>query len=384
MRGVLARHVIPVDCVLAAVIAVFTVTAPHPDALPGAVLPLSAKVAGALAALALAGRRWRPRTSFALVVVCTAGAFSLAGSVPIYIIAVPVGLYTVAVRTDRRTTVFALVLSTFALVVAVAVVSVDLRFFVDGATGLLGWSAVVATVGDAVRSRRVYLAATEERAVRAERTREEEARRQVVEERLRIARELHDVVAHHVAVVSVQAGLAGHLILKQPQAAQQALRQVQRASAAILDDLAGILGVLRQPGEQDQVAPPAPGLWQLDELVDSYVAAGLLVQLSTAGQPRELNDSAGLVAYRVVQEALTNAHKHGGPSVRVVVTYTRGDVVLDVVNLRRHPRPEQPGTGLGLTGMRERAVAVGGTLEVRDAADEFRVRLTLPAPVGAP
>lgn len=380
-RGALRRHALVLDGLLAAVIAVVTVAVPHPDAAPGAVLPLVASVAGAAACVALAGRRWRPRASFALVVVATAAAVSLAGAVPMWVIAAPVGLYTVAVHTDRRTTVRAFVLSTLALVVAVAVVSVDLRFFLDVATGLLGWSAVLAALGDAVRSRRAYLTATEERAERAERTREEEARRQVVEERLRIARELHDVVAHHVAVVSVQAGLAGHLVLKQPQAAQQALRQVQQASAAILDDLAGILSVLRQPDDHNQLAPPAPGLRQLDELVDSYVAAGLPVQLSTAGQPRKLNDSADLVAYRVVQEALTNAHKHGGPSARVAVTYTPGDVVLDVVNPLRSPRPERPGNGLGLTGMRERAAAVGGRLQVGDASDEFRVRLTLPASV---
>ena len=261
-RGVLRRHPLAVDWALAAAIALITVVAPHPDAAPGLLLSLSASVAGAAACLALGGRRSRPRASFALVVLATGTAIVLAGDVPVYIIAVPVGLYTVAVHTDRRTTVRALVCSALALVVAVAVMSPDrdVRFFLDSASGLLAWSAIAAAFGDAVRSRRAYLAATEERADRAERTREEEARRQVVEERLRIARELHDVVAHHVAVVSVQAGLAGHLLLKQPLAAQQALHQVQQASAAILDELAGILSVLtptRRPGPARSTRPRA-------------------------------------------------------------------------------------------------------------------------------
>lgn len=381
LRSVTGRHPLAVDGALAAVIGLVTVLAPHPDALSGQQVPLAATVAAGAACLPLITRRLRPRASFAAVVAATAAAVVLAGGLPVYTVAVVVALYTVAVATDRRTTVHAFALSALVLVAAVGLVSAGQapRFFLDTASGLLTSSAIAAAVGDAVRSRRAYLTATEERADRAERTQEEEARRQVVEERLRIARELHDVVAHHVAVVSVQAGLAGHLILRQPQAAQQALHQVQQASSAILDELAGILNVLRQPDDQDQPGPPAPGLAELEELVDSYVRAGLPVHLSRAGQPRQLSGNADLVAYRVVQEALTNAHKHGGSSARVAITYTPSDIVLDVVNPLNGPQPQHRGTGHGLTGMRERAAAVGGHLQVRaDAPDEFRVRLSLP------
>lgn len=387
LRGVLRRHPLAVDSALAAAIGVVTMVAPNPDAIPGQQVPLAATVAAGAACLALVTRRLRPRASFMAVVLATAVAVVLAHGLPIWNFAEVVALYTVAVATDRRTTVRAFVLSALVLLAAVAVISrnEDVRFFLDGATGMITSGAIAAAFGDAVRSRRAYLAATVERADRAERTREEEARRQVVEERLRIARELHDVVAHHVAVVSVQAGLAAHLILKQPQAAQSALHQVQQASATILDELAGILSVLRHPDDQDQPGLPAPGLGELDELVRFYVDAGLPVQLSRAGQPRQLTGNTDLVAYRVLQEALTNAHKHGGPCARVAVTYTPADVVLDVVNPLRQPAAERFGTGNGLTGMRERAAAVGGDLQVRsDEAGEFRVRLTLPTPVAVP
>lgn len=218
--------------------------------------------------------------------------------------------------------------------------------------GLLGWTAVAAAVGDSVRTRRAYHVATEERADRAERTREEEARRRVAEERLRIARDLHDVVAQNVAVVSVQAGLGDRLFLKQPDAARHALRQVQLASGTILDELAGILSVLRHPDDQDPPGSPAPGLSQLDQLVGSYIDVGLDVKVSATGQPRELAGNTDVVAYRVVQEALTNAHKHGSPQARVALTYTPHGVVLDVANPLATRPPQPNGTGHGITGMR--------------------------------
>ena len=378
----LRRHPLAVDCALATSVGLVTLLAPQPDSLPGQLVPVGARVAAVAACCALAARRSWPRASFAAVTLATAAALVLAGGLEVWTIAEAVALYTVAVVTDRRTTVWAFALSTLLLVVAVALAPInqESRDLLDAASGPLTAGVVAAAAGDAVRSRRAYLSATLERADRAERAHEEEARRQVVEERLRIARELHDVVAHHVAVVSVQAGLAEHLVLRQPQAAQQALAQVQRASATILDELAGILDVLRHPDEHEVPSPPAPGLAGLDALTGSYADAGLPVQLSRAGQPRMLGEQADLVAYRVVQEALTNAHKHGGPTARVAVTFLPAEVVLEVVNPLREAGSRLLGTGHGITGMRERAAAVGAELQVLpDVAGEFRVRLTLPS-----
>lgn len=174
---------------------------------------------------------------------------------------------------------------------------------------------------------------------------------------------------NNVAVVSVQAGLADHLFVKEPEAARQALHQVQKASGAILDELAGILSVLRDPDEESADSSPAPGLNLLTELVDSYTEAGLPVEISRSGQPRDLSPSADLVAYRVVQESLTNAHKHGGSRAQVVVAYTADGVVLDVVNPLRSPVPSPSPGGYGIQGMRERAAAVGGNLRVEPEAE---------------
>jgi signal transduction histidine kinase len=381
LRGTMRQHPFAVDCALAALVTL-AAFAPQPDVQPGQVVPLGATVVAAAAGLPLAVRRKWPRASFAAVVLATTTAIALAQGVAVWTIAEAVGLFTLAVASDRRTVLRAFAVSTLVLVVAVALtlINQDPRMILEAASGQLTSAVVAAGAGLAVRSRRASVAAAEDRANRAERTREEEARRQLVEERLRIARELHDVVAHHVAVVSVQAGVAEHLILKQPQAAREALVQVQRASATILDELAGILNVLRQPGDQDVPAQPAPGLSELDALVGSYADAGLLVQLSRGGQPRPLGVPADLVAYRVVQEALTNAHKHGGPTARVVVTFSPNDVVIEIANPLRASASLPLGSGLGITGMRERASAVGGELQVRpDVADEFRVRLTLPS-----
>ena len=383
LRGVLRAHPFLVDVVIAAGVGVVTLLVPHPDAEPGQLLPPAAMVPAGVACLVLVARRRRPRTTFAMSVLGTGATIALAQGHPIFTFAEAIAIYTVAVRSDRRTTAAAFGLS--ALVLTVVILSTpagqQARSLLAAVTGLLAINAIAAALGDAVRSQRASVAAVKERAVRAEHSREEEARRQVVEERLRIARELHDVVAHHVAVVSVQAGLAEHLVLTKPHAAQQALHHVRSASAAILDELSGILTVLRQPDEPGSGRTPAPGLGRLDDLLGSYVDAGLSVRSSVSGQPRDLSGSMDLVAYRVVQEALTNAHKHGADAARVAVTYTPQAVVLDIANPVCRPVTIPHRDGHGLTGMRERAAAVGGDLQVgSDAPGEFRVTLTLPAP----
>ncbi|MBO0518169.1 histidine kinase dimerization/phosphoacceptor domain-containing protein, partial [Streptomyces beijiangensis] len=152
--------------------------------------------------------------------------------------------------------------------------------------GILAWTGLAAAAGEAVRSRRAFIDAMRERAERAERTREEEARRRVAGERMRIARALHDVVAHHIALVNVQAGVASRVMDQRPDQAKQALAHVREASRHALDELQTTVGLLRQSGESTAPTEPAPGLEVLDELVEGFVRAGLTVDVE--GEPREV------------------------------------------------------------------------------------------------
>jgi len=298
-------------------------------------------------------------------------------------------LYAVALRSDRRSTVLAWA-STAAVMTLAAALEAPRGMVVQEAP-VLPWTAAVAAVGDGLRSRRAYLAAVEERAARAERSRDEEARRRVAEERVRIARELHDVVAHHIAVVNVQAGVAQHLLSTQPGVASDALATVRRSAAAVLEELGDVLSVLREPGEPAQGSAPAPGLDRLDALISSFTAAGLEVGWSLRGQPRELAPTVDLVAYRVLEEGLTNALKHGTGTAHLTVEYGPSTLVLRIVNGtpvlavagsrqgKGAVGTTSTGTGHGLLGMRERAGAVGGTLHAAPtSADTFCVQADLP------
>ncbi len=359
----------------------------------------------ALIALTLAAvplRHRRPVTALALTVAGAAAVLLLGGIEAVAALGPLAALYTVALRTDRRTTVVAWA-STAAVMTAAGVIGVlgasgaveaSRRVLLEEALPVLPWTAVVAAVGDGLRNRRAYLAAVEERAVRAEHSREEEARRRVAEERVRIARELHDVVAHHIAVVSVQAGVAQHLLSTRPGAAADALVTVRRSAAAVLEELGDILSVLREPGEPAARDAPAPGLARLDALVESFTAAGLAVEWSLRGQPRDLAPTVDLVAYRVLEEALTNALKHGTGVAHLGVEYGPSSVVLRVANPmpalvaaghHREGAARTTGTGHGLLGMSERAAAVGGSLRAAPAsAETFGVEAELPLRGGAP
>ena len=254
--------------------------------------------------------------------------------------------------------------------------------------GVLAWTGMAVAAGDALRNRRAYVAAVRERARRAEEAREQDAGRRVVEERLRIARELHDVVAHHIAVIQVQAGVAAHMLHSQPAAAEGAIGHVRRAAGEVLDELGTLLGVLRQSGDEPAgpgvPSEPTPNLSRLDALVRSFSAAGLCVDSISSGLPRALPAAVDLTAYRLVQESLTNAHKHGGDRARVTLAFHPQQLAVEVCN---GPPPGVPQptaaarTGHGLLGMRERVLAVGGWLEAGPTLDGgFRVRALLPTP----
>ncbi|WP_414638823.1 sensor histidine kinase [Actinophytocola sp.] len=240
---------------------------------------------------------------------------------------------------------------------------------------------MAAAVGDAIRSRRAYIAAVEERARRAEQTREEEAARRVIQERVRIARELHDVVAHHIAVINVQAGAASHVLHRHPVQADRALTHIRAACDTVLAELASIVGVLREP--EDSTAPdtePVRGLARLTDMLDALAAAGLTVARKQIGQARELPAVVDLAAYRILQEALTNAHKYGTGTASLTITYTTDAITLDVVNPIATERiPTR--SGYGILGMRERAATAGGSLDAQARPDgRFVVHAELPAP----
>ncbi|GLU48205.1 sensor histidine kinase [Nocardiopsis ansamitocini] len=248
-------------------------------------------------------------------------------------------------------------------------------------TGWVVWLLLALAVGEAARVRRDYVVEVEGRARRAEESREQEARRRVVEERLRIARELHDVVAHHIAVVNVQAGVATHLIGHNPGAAEEALGHVRRSGRAVMVELNALLNVLRQSGEPVAPTRPTPGVAQLEGLARSFAAAGLQVEWEVGGHARPAPLGVELVAYRLVQESLTNAHKHGrGSGAQVVLDYTDDSLRIRVRNDREREMGEggAPGSGLGLVGMRERVAAVGGTLSAGPTREGFVVEAVLP------
>jgi signal transduction histidine kinase len=250
-------------------------------------------------------------------------------------------------------------------------------------------------LGDSARSRRAYTAELEARAARLERERELEASRAAAEERARIARELHDVVAHHVSMMVVQAEAGPVVVERDPKTAAQAFDAIGAIGRQALGEMRRLLGVLRSG--DDRAAPslsPLPGLEQLPALVEQVRQAGLEARLEVEGEPRPLPPGMDLSAYRIVQEALTNAVRHAGPgSARVLVHYGDGDVRLEVRDDGLGSRPGNHGddgnhenhAGHGLIGMRERDNLCGGAPPPGPHPDGgFTVAARLPLPSGQP
>jgi signal transduction histidine kinase len=311
-------------------------------------------------------------------------------------LAVYPALWTVAMTRSRRTAWLA---ATWA---ALAVAGAEL--FLYGDTMFDGeplYAAVTVFAAmwwaEGVRARRAYVAELRDRAERAERTREEEARRRVDEERMRIARELHDVVSHTIGVISVQAGVAAHLLHRRPDKAAASLAAIRQASDDALGELHAMLGVLREGGDEDGRAPltPAPGLAELDALVAQAARSGVEVTVSLEGEPRRLPPAVDLAAYRVVQESLTNVVRHAGASrAEVAIRHTDGRLVVEVTDNgnglestsgRRSDDSDRQNrrSGQGILGMRERARALGGSLAAGPRpGGGFRVQASLPVSGG--
>ncbi|MGN9907808.1 sensor histidine kinase [Phytohabitans sp. LJ34] len=235
-----------------------------------------------------------------------------------------------------------------------------------------------AGVGDSIRMRQAYIAEVTERARQAEVTREEEARRRVMDERLRIARELHDVVAHHIAVISVHAGAADHVLRAEPDKVWPVLANIRTAADAVLEELKSVISVLRDPDEVRSVEP-APGVERLRDLLDGLGSVGFSVRCEQRGEPRPLPAVVSLAAYRIAQEALTNAHRYGDGSATLDIEYTADTVCIEVTNRVAESGSRRSGSEFGLLGMRERATAAHGTITAGLVEGGlFRVRAELP------
>jgi len=303
-------------------------------------------------------RRRYPLTTLAAVTVAT-GLTYLFYSVE-FPAAVAVAVYTTAAQLQRRTSFGASSVSAVALL---------LSGVATGATGRLISVALPLgaawVLGDNLGTRRAYTRALEERAERLEREQEAERARAVAEEQARIARELHDVIAHSVSVMVVQAAAANDVFESQPGRAREALQAIEASGRAALGELRRMLGVVREAGDANYA--PQPGIERIEELVADVRAAGLDVAVSIEGAPREVPAGIDLSVYRVVQEALTNTLKHARAS-RADVTLRYGARELGVeVRDDGAGGTNGAGGGHGLTGMRERVAIFGGSLDAGPA-----------------
>jgi signal transduction histidine kinase len=366
-------HPLLVDALLAVVLAAFV--------LKNAVRePGSDVLVAVVAFTAVLLRRSHSRVALVIATGATVGAISKGVSNPGLIAALGVITYSIAAHTNRRNG-WTCALAAASVVYATAVIaSAGWR---PDVLGVFAWIFMAAAVGDAARSHRAYVAEVEARAHRAEQTREQEAQRRVIDERLRIARELHDVVAHHIAVISVQAGAATHVLERRPDQVGPVLAHIREASDLVLKEIASVVGVLRNADEPTGTEP-APGLSRLPELLGALEAAHFTVRRQLRGEARDLPAMVDLAAYRIVQEALTNAHKYGDGRATLLVEYSPSGVVLEVTNNVRADRGAE-GTGYGLIGMRERATAAGGTVTAGELGDgRFRVHAVLPTEAVSP
>jgi signal transduction histidine kinase len=281
--------------------------------------------------------------------------------------------FLTALVAGRRRLAWSAIVAGFVLFLWLGTLFGTQRTTISAAAGLAAWLLVLAGAGEILRFRR-------ERATARARTLEEEAKRRTSEERLRIARELHDVVAHNISLINVQAGSALHLMDQQPERARTALSAIKDASKETLVELRSVLGVLRQV---DEAAPrsPAPGLGRLGEVVSRATAAGLPVEVEVEGEANGLPPGVDRAAYRIVQESLTNVTRHAGPARATVrISYGERDLVVQIDDDGLGGSANgATSAGNGILGMRERAAALGGTVQTGPRpGGGFRVRAWLP------
>jgi signal transduction histidine kinase len=320
-----------------------------------------------------------------LVLVVASGLAGAALGLPPFFLgpAILVALYSVAAYGSRWVSVAGLALAEVGLA-AVQLTPFGVEFEGPALVVFMGILAAAWLLGHFAHNYRAYAARLEERTAELERAREELARRAVTEERLRLARELHDVVAHAMSVIAVQSGVGAHVADTQPEEVGKALAAIEATSRDALTELRRLLGVLRQDGEPQASLTPVPGLADLEGLLAEVAKAGLAVRLRVEGRPAPLPAGLDLSAYRIIQEALTNVVKHAGPATaQVTIRYRAQEVTVEVTDDGRGvgavAGDGRQGTGHGLIGMSERVAAFGGDLEVGPRpGGGFRVAARLP------
>jgi signal transduction histidine kinase len=333
-------------------------------------------------------RRQYPTAAFAAAVAVGAVQIVVTSQLTTADVSILILLYTLAVSQPRRTSAPGLAIC----VLGAAVATVRWGVAGDGTAwqvllimGLVSTPALLTWLAaDSVRWRRGYYAALEEKARRLERERDALAQVAAAAERARIARELHDIVAHHVSVMVVLADGAAFALENSPDKTREALGAISGTGRQALAEMRRLLGMLRSPAAGLELAP-MPGTSQLSGLLEQTRAAGIPVSFSAEGTPAaSCAGGADLAVYRVVQESLTNVRRHGGPGVTAAVSirYTGGGVTVSVTDDGRGAAaraPEADGAGLGLHGMRERVELYGGTVVAGPrAGGGFQVTATLP------
>ncbi|HEV7565494.1 MAG TPA: histidine kinase [Microbacteriaceae bacterium] len=383
--GPVARFRLPAWAtdVFTGVILLLAAFAPNPDDVVGVVRNLGLTVVLLLAvALILPLRRRFPLSilggSIAVAVLAPLWAASTLG----FLLAAAIAVHRVALVTNRRTTVI-----TAAIAIAILVGGTAL-------TGTVGWQyarlvqpvallAVAAAIGDATRNRRAYIDAITERAIRAERTRELEAERRVTEERLRIARELHDAAAHQIAAINLHAGVASNALPDRPEDAERALEVIRASARSVLSEISALLRVLRSTpsSPRAQVAEPVVNLAALDDLVEEFERSGLRVTKRIAGDLAQVQGAVSITAYKVIQEGMANALKHGADATaQVDMVIADEQVTVQIMNrVRPLANTVHADSGQhGLIGMRERVESVHGSMSTDDAGGRFILTATLP------
>ncbi|MFD2422642.1 sensor histidine kinase [Amycolatopsis pigmentata] len=257
----------------------------------------------------------------------------------------------------------------------------EFHFLGAGGMTVAGWTLGSAGLGAVVRIRREYAMTVEARARWALETREAEASRRVAEERLRIAREVHDVLGHHVAVIRVHAGLARRSFRAAPDRAATALRETEAAAKAVMREMPGILRLLRDTANAEPPSP-LPKLEEIDALLETARGAGLDVVLDREVDAERVSQLVAVTAYRLVQECLTNARRHGTGPLELVVRTGPATLTLVASNAVAATPPRREGGGHGLVGMRERVHAVGGRLAISSGGGVFRLMAELPLEAG--
>jgi signal transduction histidine kinase len=327
-------------------------------------------------------RRW-PGAVLAVTATCDAVLLALGVHGPVQI-AVALALYSAAVASPRRLPVGTLgaVVAATLLGALIAPDGPEWAAVIAGpAVVLMGWFA-----GENVRARRAYAQGVAERTAEREREREERVRQAATDERVRIARELHDIVAHTMSLIAVRAGAARVVIDQQPDDAREALSIIETTSRRALREMRRLVGVLRQPDDtSDADLEPAPRLADLDDLVRQTDQAGVHVDLEITGHVRPLPPGVDVSAYRIVQEALTNVVRHAGPTnAHLRIRYQSGGVDIELVDdgttARDRPAPPRrpAGSGHGLVGMRERVALYRGELIAEPTSTGYRVLARLP------